>query len=159
MLFEADIIYTTECTTTHTQTHLRAGTYKQTDTHTQEGKGKIDYSVAGERVTKCATSGTFCTFCHHVMTKPAAREKTCRQYIKCDTFSHLSDKTCRNRAHQTRSKSLSRQTHLTDSFRHLGPKMSSQCNDDSTRANALVYHRQQCSDTPKISFVPENVEG
>ena len=42
------------------------------------------------------------------------------------------------RVPQTRSKTLSRQTHLTDSFRRLGPKRSSRCNDDSTRANSAL---------------------
>ena len=40
------------------------------------------------------------------------------------------------RVPQTRSKTLSRQTHLTDSFRRLSPKRSSRCDDDSTRANS-----------------------
>ena len=40
------------------------------------------------------------------------------------------------RAPQTRSKALSRQTHLTDSFRRLGPKRSSRCDDDSIRVNS-----------------------
>ena len=40
------------------------------------------------------------------------------------------------RAPQTRSKTLSRQKHITDSFRRLGPKRSSRCDDDSTRANS-----------------------
>ena len=40
------------------------------------------------------------------------------------------------RVPQTRSKTLSRQTHLTDSFRRLGPKRSSRCDGDSTRVNS-----------------------
>ena len=40
------------------------------------------------------------------------------------------------RVPQTRSETPSRQTHLTDSFRRLGPKRTSRCNDDSTRANS-----------------------
>ena len=48
----------------HTQTRVRAFTH----THTQRRKGKTDYSVAGEGVTKRAASGPFGTFCHHVVT-------------------------------------------------------------------------------------------
>ena len=39
-----------------------------THTHTQRGKEKTGYSVAGEGVTKRAASGPFGTFCHHVVT-------------------------------------------------------------------------------------------
>ena len=70
---------------THTHTrarkHLRAGTHKQTraraaHTHPKRGKGNWDRSyVAGEGVTKCAASGPFGTFCHHVVTKCAAVTK------------------------------------------------------------------------------------
>ena len=44
-------------------------------THTQRGKGKTDYSVAEEGVTKCAASGPFRTFCHHVVIKRAGVTK------------------------------------------------------------------------------------
>ena len=44
-------------------------------TQTQQGKGKIDYSVAGEGVTKRAASGPLGTFCHHVVTKHAGVTK------------------------------------------------------------------------------------
>ena len=64
-------------THTHTRTHARthARSHAHTPTHTQRGKGKIDYSVAGEGVTKRAASGPFGTFCHHVVTNRAAVTK------------------------------------------------------------------------------------
>ena len=61
-------------THTHTHTHtcacslVRANTRERARTHTQRGKEKTGYSVAGEGVTKRAASGPFGTFCHHVVT-------------------------------------------------------------------------------------------
>ena len=58
-------------------THERAHTHKQTNTHThtQRGKEKTGYSVAGEGVTKRAASGPFGTFFHPVVTKRASVTK------------------------------------------------------------------------------------
>ena len=54
-----------------TETHTR----ECAQTHTQRGKEKTGYSVAGEGVTKRAASGPFGTFCHHVVTKCAGVTK------------------------------------------------------------------------------------
>ena len=56
---------------------MRANTRARghTQTHTQRGKEKTGYSVAGEDVTKRAASGPFGTFCHHVVTKSAGVTK------------------------------------------------------------------------------------
>ena len=43
--------------------------------HTHRAKGKTDYSVAGEGVTKRAASGPFGMICHHVVTKRAGVKK------------------------------------------------------------------------------------
>ena len=54
---------------------VRTNTCMRTPTH--RGKGKTDYSVAGEGVTKNAASGPFSTFCHCsvVVTKRARETK------------------------------------------------------------------------------------
>jgi len=64
----------------HQHTHVRTHGHTQIHTcahaHTQsQGRGKTDYSFAGEGVTKYAASGTFGMFCHHVVTKRAGVTK------------------------------------------------------------------------------------
>ena len=67
--------HTHMCTHTPAHRHTQTGACTHTHTHTQCRKGKTDYSVAGEGVTKHAASGPFSTFCHHVVTKCAAVTK------------------------------------------------------------------------------------
>ena len=53
----------------HINTRAHTHTWARAHTHTQRGKEKT--GVAGEGVTKCAASGPFGTFCHHVVTNRA----------------------------------------------------------------------------------------
>ena len=56
--------------------HARIHTHTHTQTRTHiKGRGKTDYSVASEGVTKRAASEPFGTICHHVLTKRAGVTK------------------------------------------------------------------------------------